>query len=123
MIDVPTHHFGRRRGRAKLLVYSEKKNICFVFKTQIVPAYSEPPLSIHFECICSTVIVCGRVKSNSSKSNSPSLSDTQATISKILCYSSQWLYSEMVSGRIFKRIDREYKGRSHDSDRIELKVS
>ena len=29
----------------------------------------------------------------------------------------------MVSGRIFKRIDREYKGRSHDSDRIELKVS
>ena len=29
----------------------------------------------------------------------------------------------MVSGRIFKRINRQYKSRNHDSDRIELKVS
>ena len=29
----------------------------------------------------------------------------------------------MVGGRIFKRIGREYKGRNHDSDRIELKIS
>ena len=44
-------------------------------------------------------------------------------IRRNVIYSSQWLYSEMVSGRIFKRIDREYKGRNHDSDRIDFKVS
>ena len=35
-----------------------------------------------------------------------------------LClYRSYQLYSEMVGGRIFKRIGREYKGRNHDSVR------
>ena len=49
--------------------------------------------------------------------------DELSISTEFLTYSSYQLYSEMVGGRIFKRIGREYKGRNHDSDRIELKIS